>query len=815
MEESKLCVLGNPSETIYYNLNKQYLQTKKIIITSDHLFSHIEESDIEVYLDEYSNSDEDSHDDTFQILKEESRKEIKFSNEFHKELMNALPQISQNMMEIQLKDYNFMNSINNAKFTITLRCESFSLNSFMHEKNTLESGIKNLFLRYIKYSGNQIRKQRLKQFQIEIIESEEIYKKIYMKKEADKLLLYASFGFSKENNISLDIGGEYYTTEGEKFHFYPNKQKTVIIKDHNKLREDELKEFPKVLENEELIEINKKTKEIDDAQIELYLNAKGQVKLQHVSVLENSLEISNEDGIFIYKSSKNYDRISLLTFRDNLDEQYPNPVYLVIKTQEEINRLFERISILDQLDGLIFTTNFYNLFLEQIGRQKDIDIIFWKHPLQKSLEVEFDKQNLDIKAGKKNSDSEENPFSNILSTQTKERDEYLEKLRNIDLSTPKTAISDNSDTKQIGAIATGIMSSKDSSMSREAERAKQGMTNSQSTFSSGFSSSGGGKKSAIGMLADSVLSNNCEPQKDEINIPKPQEPVEPLGAKIAQQIPEQPFNEPETSPISEPEPQRAPETNMGNMGGFDDMMNMKSESLAQSSFQNSYEPQIQQPIPQTIPQSQQPSSNQFNQSFSQKEELPYENKKEVQKTLNLNPSVNLSRYDDILATRILASPKITQSEYIFADHITLQDVREGVNLFYITTSKESMQDPSINYVLPINLNAADVKGCYLLINNIEDFFQIRDKQDVKYFINLSYVDEKIRENFLKIASEKFGRVSIIILKENLEIIENYIDKIENIFIKNLDSSEDYIKSKEKILSMEKRFLMKKLNENNE
>jgi hypothetical protein len=260
--ESSIIVLGEKDDILYYNLNQQYSNVKRIIISSEYLFASLEDPSIKVYMEEFAGSDKEDLETNYDNLTDESRKDVDFTNDFYKELVKNLSQISQNLVDFQLKDYNFMNSINNAKFDIILRTECFTIHSHFHEKSTILNAIKNLLKKYIKCDINRYRLSRFTNFQIEILESEDVYKKVYIKKESDNLLVYSTFGFPKTGCISYEVGGEFYTSYGENFNFYKNTQEKLFIREANKLSEKDLKEFEKVLSNEELIAINDKTKNI-------------------------------------------------------------------------------------------------------------------------------------------------------------------------------------------------------------------------------------------------------------------------------------------------------------------------------------------------------------------------------------------------------------------------------------------------------------------------------------------------------------------------------------------------------------------------
>ena len=135
-----------------------------------------------------------------------------------------------------------------------------------------------------------------------------------------------------------------------------------------------------------------------------------------------------------------------------------------------------------------------------------LDIIYYKYHLDKTFDIKLDLENIEIGNKQEESPFENNPFSNILSEQKEEKDEFLDRLKNIDLSTPKThEIQENNNISQVSNITEKIISSPKSKI------------NSGNTSNiSSFGGSSDEKLSAIGMLANSVLN------KDSHN--PPQEP---------------------------------------------------------------------------------------------------------------------------------------------------------------------------------------------------------------------------------------------------------------------------------------------------
>ena len=78
------------------------------------------------------------HSQNYKLILDENQKafEANMINELYKNIQESLNKVSSSYMDVKLKDYNFMSSVSNAKFNITLRCESFSITTYYAEKGT-------------------------------------------------------------------------------------------------------------------------------------------------------------------------------------------------------------------------------------------------------------------------------------------------------------------------------------------------------------------------------------------------------------------------------------------------------------------------------------------------------------------------------------------------------------------------------------------------------------------------------------------------------------------------------------------------------
>ena len=169
---------------------------------------------------------------------------------------------------------------------------------------------------------------------------------------------------------------------------------------------------------------------------------------------------------------------------------------------------------------------------------------------------------------------------------------------------------------------------------------------------------------------------------------------------------------------------------------------------------------------------------------------------------------NLEKYDNILSTNIFTNPNI-QSKNFFCDYTNLNNFDYCENLFYFSNSKTKIEKDckKINYLYLYDKNNFSNED-YILINTINDFFELEEGVK-KVFFNLVNIEEKYIKNFLKLIFEKFEKVSFLCKKENLFLFEKNINKIENIFIKDLENDNEFENCKNEILKYEKNYLMNK------
>ncbi|MDA3854795.1 MAG: hypothetical protein PF569_00950 [Candidatus Woesearchaeota archaeon] len=745
--ENNTQILGNENSVIYYNLNKQFSNIKKVIITKEIILNSFENSRVPELLEKLKGSNSQTYDS---IVEENlSALDSNLIGDFYKEIQENLNKISDSYMDVKLKDYNFMNSVSNTKFNLTLRTESFSITNYYIEKGAMLSNIKGLIREYLKLKANKLRIPRIDNFQIEIYETEEMYKQVFLKKDSDTLILSANYGFQKNIPFNYNLGSEFYISRGENFKFFKNKQNFAIIREHNRLVEKEIEIKENILTNEDLVLINKKTKHIEDALIECYITNKGNFKIINVSLIENHFTNYSDNGFVINKSTNNYDRVSILTIRDNFDDESVNPRYLLLKNDSEIKEFITNLENIDKIDGIILTQNFYSPLLDKLGVDKNLDIIYFDKQLQKSLDEKINWETLDIEnSARQNID---NPFAGIISEQTKEKDIFLEKLKNIDLNTSSQR-SQSKEQEKISSLMNNITGSDESSFNQ----GNRGGGN-NNMFSGSSYNSNGEKKSAMGMLADTIINNNLS----NTNPPQREERVVEQGV-----VQQQPYVEEQK-----------------------DLNSYSSQEQSQNNESFGFGNMFDEPVKQEV----------YREEVQQQPQVPDYHREEI----------DVSVYEGILATEIIGTPNLSNVNSYFVDMNTISQVDRGT-IYYLTLVKEEMRNPNLNYILPIRLNDENIKDCSLLITNPTDFFLIDENQkNVEYFVNIFEINDAIKEKFLSDIIKKVGPISLICSKDDLKYVETNIKNIKRVKVKNIEYEEDLEEIRNKILGFEKRVLMKK------
>ncbi|MCA9495422.1 MAG: hypothetical protein KC589_00630 [Nanoarchaeota archaeon] len=532
--------------------------------------------------------------------------------------------------------------------------------------------------------------------------------------------------------------------------------------------------------------------------------------------------------------------------------------------------------------------------------------------------IDFD--NLEIDGAMGSSSSSSNPFSSIIGRENRERDAYLERLKNVDLSTPVDRNSSASSSSAYGGIeginnlTQSIISSPESSMKRNSSYNSGASGSSGSSGGGGGiygsvpSSGSGGKISAISMLAASALN---KPEK------KPEPILEPQVEKKTQFQNTSQFHD--NSQFHNNLESIAP-SNMRNTHSstnsrvsngksvFEDLARdeissvsssgnmMRNNSFSNSNLKNSsasfsdnYREELEnqeQEYDEDIFSSKSNrnhnrndfssnsssfsnSSDDFeddygsspksfddmfedersqdnfshkNQSYSSSrpdfdmdDEMndeddssqrsysqnnpsnyfddDYQNSLNSSKNMNnggnrsndfsfnqTNRNVNYNLKSSSI--KLLTNPNIVNSGHYFVDHSSLSKVRNG-NVFLMTTNLEDLENPNKNYVVPISIMERSQidDNVYLLVNSTNEYFLIDEEMGAKYFLNLTFIDSSVKRNFLLETINRLGKLSLMISKEDINLLDGCMDAIENIFIRDLNSNEEYERIKNKINSL--------------
>ncbi len=785
--ESNLNVIGNENSVIYYNLNNQFTNIKKIIITKEIILNSFESPDIMHLFERLKSIEPENYMSLVEQSKADGVFEINLRNDLQTSINQLLPKLSDTLMDVQIQNFNFMNSVNNSSLTVTLRTKNYSISKYYQEKGTIISSIRHLIEEYLLNGINSLNCSRIDDFQIEIYESEEIHKRVLLKKESNILQLYSTFGFPYSKPFNYDLGGEFYYSIGEDFTFYKNKQTHALVREHGKIVEREINSMDNILSNNELVIINEVTKNINDAIIELYFNTKGGVKILNVSLLENQLLNKSDNGFIINKSSKNYDKITTITLRDDLTEDTPNPKFLILRNFSEVKDFIKDLSILEKIDGLILNYNFYNPVLDFVFKKMDLDLLFYDSQIPKTLECSIDFENVKVEFDEEINTKKQsiNPFNNIIGANNKENDELLDKLKNIDLSTPNPAPRgmNSEQLGGIGALAESIVSSSNSSINKG--------SGVNSSLNSNFNK--GEKKSAIDFLVETAMAgpkassqDNKVVNNDSINERVHSDSNE--GLTLDNFVNENSNNS----------------TNEENIGtqfkSFDDFDNYNEGVNSENNTE------IQ---PQDI-------TNNDNTEIIE----------EVEEVIEMEgvEDIDYSRYTNILATKILTPPNLDSNAY-FVDSTTINGIQNpNAEIYYLTQelSNNSNRNENLKIIVSVddynNLkksinNDSNIDKYFnsILINSVEDFFKIDNnylENNKGVFLNLTRIPKEIKKGFLDETISKFGLVSLIILKEDIDLIKDRINQIENVMIRDLENIDDLNNFENKVLSFEKRFLIR-------
>lgn len=785
----KPIVLGSESSLLDFHMNSQYSNVKKLLISNDTILNSFDSQEVAAFIDSQKESNPRDYNTNVTSALNSGLLESNFQDEFYKYLQNYLAKLSDEL-NVELKDYSFMSSISNTKYTVVLRSNSFSLYEYYIEKGALLTSLKSLLAKYLSSPLSSIQLRELDHFQIEIFESEEYQKTLFLKKEMDSLILYSTFGFFSNISENISLGGELYYSKGEEFHFFENSQEHAVVRQHNKIEKKEIYHKEKILTADELKLINNSTKHINNALLEIGITSKGVIKILHARTNEFPLESGSQKGIVYSASSKEYDKIAIITSKNQYSDEATNPQYLLLRTSQDVDNFFRTMNE-GLFDGILINKNMYHPFFEYLGVFYDCDVIFYSGHLEQALEVTLKREEASIIGFEEKKAKSNSPFSSILDNEQAKKDELLNRFKNVDLSTPQQP--QDTSRQQVESIAESLMSSANSSMRKT----------SNSLMSFGSSSGSGEKKSAFQLLSESAFSQEKKMNEpsSENQTPIPQQaPTTPQQVSTSQ---EENFKEADEEYKSYPPINEVANTLIDEEEKSEPIQDSTNIQSSMDDFFTTPQTQQEETTYQNIPQQEKVSSfdmesvlGNSSESISQKEISPQEEK-------------DLLIYDNILATRILTPTSITISHGHIIDSSAISELSDPQNSYIVVAQEHEISNKSLNYILP--RSSGYHEEAHSLINSAEDFFMITPEDESKGIVlNLSTLKDEIKEAILHDSIEKFGVISLIATSDDIPLLEEIIEYIEFIFIKDITNSEDFESQKEILLMFEKRALMKKL-----
>ena len=718
----KVLILGEAEDTINSSFSISQIDIKKIIITQNFLISNIS-SQIKTFLEDIFLESKLMKKNDFVFS------DIEFSNEFESSLNEKLNFILKNFVDINLKGYSFLNIANNSKYNITIKNGVFSITIHLVDKSNFIISLKKAIIKYLNKLVDFSRSIKDTSFQVEIWEYFDVSKKVILKKSQDKIIISSILGNSNVLNLDNEVGSEiYFSNEKSNFNFFKNRQSYINRKEENSMISTKISHSDKILTNSNLVDINRKTKDLDDVFIEILISQKEEVKIFDVDFVQKFESFSSEFGFVISKSSNSFNKVSIVSLREGLEDEFVNPKYLLIRNYSEVCEILNNIDLVkkNNIDGLIFTINFYSRLIENICEELDIDCFFYNQNLVKTNEIEFDLDNFNFKS----QNISTNPFENIIEENNDKtpKDAWMEKLKNIDLESSPTTKEDQA---QIESVAQSLVSSPNSSAKNlYTSNSQNGMDYESFTHSNK-------KKSAFSFLMDNI---NFD-EKGEV-VKNNSSQTEPL------------IEEAQTSSKAEIE-------------------------ASNTDFSDLFEPQIN----------------------------PLQNQDKLEDSDN-----KIDKYLQTLSTKLFSPTRLDGINGVFLNENSFAQIQTDNNFNFLVFSQD--RTPNLNTsnsqnIYPFLSNENIVENDNIMLNSIEDFFKIRGDISLSIFINLIRFEDTLKKGIIESSILKFKKVNLILLKKDLEIVEEFISKVDKIYIQDLDenSSNDV---RNKILGFEKSYLIKNI-----
>ena len=810
---NKIKVLGDEKDILFYNLNNDIVNFPKLIITKKQILEATKTESVYDLLIELD--DKKNKTDLKKKVSEVNFLDTEFSKEFEDNLGSNLEFITKSFLNFELKNYSFSHFSNNLKFTMVIRTFDFTIRVYELEKGEILTNLKKLLSKYFKaiYKIKDI--TNYENFQVEIFENYEPYKSIFLKKENNNLILKSSFGYLKNEIFDYSIDDEFYFSLEENFNFFENSQTKSLVKSNTKLELKDIKVSDKIIENNELVKINEITKNFNDVLIEIIITSKNEIKIVNAQFISNFSNIGNENGFVIFKSLNNYNKISLVSIREVLEESV-NPKYLLIRSETEFIELLNNLKSLNEVCGIIFNVNFYHLIFEDIGKNLNLDIIYYYKKLSKTLEATIDFEDFKINVGKF-----ESPFENIISSKKVEdessKDAWLNHLKDIDLNENpnqnKSLENNNEDSEKTNNnlkqeisnaenLTNSIFSSENSSFKKNLDKPSNDLN----------SSSSQGDTSSLNFLVQSALNTQQKVDESHSEIKNKMENIEQNNG-VVDSVNESSKEEEKIEEVREEEALN--ENSCENQ-------NTQNESFDLFEEESSYDNNNDNNTNNTN------NSNDYNNDISYEEnnkvsvEVSPNNTdisvdslfEKIENNEKIETNDPLKKYLDVISIKLYTNLSINSKHYLL-DLNSYKDFRKHDCEVLLLTNSFDRKYHNVTYLF-FSVDEKNLEdGDSVIINSFDDFFKYHTQKEKKinYFINITRVDESSKNIFLKNSIERFTDIFVLLEMKDLKHIEEFYTNIKGLYIQDLNSQKEYEKISEDILKIEKKRLYALLEKN--
>ena len=558
-------------------------------------------------------------------------------------------------------------------------------------------------------------------------------------------------------------------------------------------------------------------KTFNDVLIEIIITSKNEIKIVNAQFISNFSNIGNENGFVIFKSLNNYNKISLVSIREVLEESV-NPKYLLIRSETEFIELLNNLKSLNEVCGIIFNVNFHHLIFEDIGKNLNLDIIYYYKKLSKTLEATIDFEDFKINVGKF-----ESPFENIISSKKIEdessKDAWLNHLKDLDLNenpnknkslennneaSEKTNNNLKQEISNAENLTNSIFSSENSSFKKNLDKPSNDLN----------SSSSQGDTSSLNFLVQSALNTQQKVDESHSEIKNKMENIEQNNGVVDS------VNEPskEEEKIEEVREEEALNENSC------ENQNTQNESFDLFEEESSYDNNNDN----TSNIKNTNNSNDYNNDISYEEnnkvsvEVSPNNTdisvdslfEKIENNEKIETNDPLKKYLDVISIKLYTNLSINSKHYLL-DLNSYKDFRKHDCEVLLLTNSFDRKYHNVNYLF-FSVDEKNLEdGDSVIINSFDDFFKYHTQKEKKinYFINITRVDESSKNIFLKNSIERFTDIFVLLEMKDLKHIEEFYTNIKGLYIQDLNSQKEYEKISEDILKIEKKRLYALLEKN--